>query len=405
LTTSMDVARIRKDFPFYDKYGSDLIYFDSACQTLRPIQVIDAIDEYYREYPACGGRSVHRLATRVTLRLDESRDAISDFLNSSPDEIAFTKNATESINIVANGYPFRKGDKILTTDIEHNSNHLPWLRVAKDKGVVRGFVPTIDGVFDIEAFKEIMSRDVRMVSLVHTSNVTGTTIPAKEVIEIAHDYGALVMLDGSQAAPHHVVDVRELDVDFYALSIHKMLGPSGVGALFAKEELQKELEPLILGGGGVSLSSYDGMDLLPPPEKFEAGLMNFAGIIGSGPAIRYLMNIGMNEIDQHLTSLNREMTKNIIDLPEIEIVGPHDPDLRGGILSFNVRGMKSHDVATILDEMGGVLLRSGMHCAHPFFRSRNIEGCVRASLYIYNSKEECQRFVNVLKEIIELFAR
>ncbi|NYT11365.1 MAG: aminotransferase class V-fold PLP-dependent enzyme [Methanomassiliicoccales archaeon] len=401
----MDVARIRKDFPFYDKYGSELIYFDSACQTLRPDQVIDAINEYYIEYPACGGRSVHRLATQVTLRMDESREALSDFLNASPDEIAFTKNATESINIVANGYPFKKGEKILTTDIEHNSNHLPWLRVARDKGTDRVFVPTIDGIFDIEVFKEKMSREVKMVSLVHTSNVTGTTIPAKEVIEIAHDNGALVMLDGSQAAPHHVIDVRDLDVDFYALSLHKMLGPSGVGALYAKEDIQKELEPLILGGGGVSLSSYEGMDLLPPPEKFEAGLMNYAGIIGSGPAIRYLLKIGMEEIDEHLTTLNKELSKRVIDLPEIDVVGPRDPELRGGILSFNVRGMKSHDVATIFDEMGGILLRSGMHCAHPFFHSRRIEGSVRASLYIYNSIEECQRFVNVLKEIIELFAR
>lgn len=401
----MDAEGVRRDFPFFEKFGSELVYLDSACQTLRPRQVIEAVNEYYLDYPACGGRSVHRLATKVTLKLDESREAIASLIGAAPDEVIFTKNATESINIVANGFPLGRGDVVLTTDIEHNSNHLPWLRLSRNKGVGRVFLPTEAGMFDIETFKEFMNGDVKVVSLVHCSNVTGTTIQAREVIEIAHDQGAFVMLDGSQAAPHGPVDVRDLDVDFYAMSLHKMLGPSGVGVLFAKEELQGRVEPLILGGGSVSLSSYEDMELLPPPEKFEAGLMNYAGIIGSGPAVRYLMRVGMDNVKEHIVSLNREASKGVNDIPEIGIVGPDDPDLRSGILSFNVEGMKSHDVATFLDEMGGILLRSGMHCAHPFFRSRNMQGAVRASFYIYNTREECHRLVEVLGEMVELFAR
>jgi len=401
----MDHDRIREDFPFFDHHGEDLVYMDNACQTLRPRQVIDAMNEYYYRYPACGGRSVHRLATMVTLAIDRSREQVAEFLHADPDEIAFTKNATESINVIANGFPLERGDVVLTTDIEHSSNHLPWLRLIDERGIGREFATTDEGMFDLESFAERMTTKVKLVSLVHTSNVTGTTIPARDVVEIAHDMGAKVMLDGSQATPHIPVDLHRLEVDFYAMSLHKMFGPSGVGALYIRKDIQDEVRPLILGGGGVTHSSYDQMELIAPPERFEAGLMNYSGVIGSGPAVRYLMDVGMEEVREGIISLNGIITNGLDSIPEVSLIGPHNPEKRGGIISFTVKGMRSHDVATILDEMDGILVRSGMHCAHPFFRRRGIEGATRASLHIYNTPKECQRFVECVRKMVELFSR
>ncbi|MFW5914750.1 MAG: aminotransferase class V-fold PLP-dependent enzyme [Thermoplasmatota archaeon] len=401
----MDPMKVREDFPFYQAHGNNLIYLDSACQSLRPHQVIQAMDDYYREYPACAGRSVHRLATDVTLGVDSSRERISGFLNAFGGEIVFTKNATESLNLVARGFPFEKGEVVLTTDLEHNNNHLPWMRCERERGIRREFIPTEEGMVDLESFKERMSDRVRMVSLVHTSNVTGTTVPAREIAEIAHDHGALVMLDGSQAAPHIPVDLKELDVDLYALSMHKMLGPSGMGILYGKNEVLEQLEPLLLGGGGVSLSGYEELEMLPPPDRFEAGLMNYSGILGSGAAVRYLQGLGMEEVNRHCLLLNRVVTEKMKDMPSVEIVGPEDPGLRGGILSFNVKGARSNDVAMLLDEMGGIQVRSGMHCAHPYFRSRDIPGSVRASFYVYNTREECGRFLETLEQVVRVCPR
>lgn len=402
----MDVERVRRDFPIYSSRRGDIVYFDNACQTFRPRQVIEAANDYYFDFPACGGRSVHHLATQVSIKIDEAREKIAHFIGcANPNEIAFTKNCTEGLNLVAKGLRYKKGDAVLTTDMEHNSNHVPWLQLATSIGVKRKFVKTpSDGIFDLEAFKRALSKDVKIVSLVHTNNVTGTTVPAKEVVEIAHDHGALVMLDGAQAAPHMKIDVKGLGVDFYAFSMHKMLGPSGVGVLYAEEGAGKDIEPLITGGGGVSLTEYDSATYLPAPDRFEAGLMNYSGVIGSGAAVDYLSTIGMEEIRDHDTALNSFVTKRLMEIELIRILEPVDPRKRGSIMSFNVDGLGSHDVAMILDEMDKVMIRSGMHCTHPFFTSRGIDGCARASFYIYNTIVECERFVRAVSGLVDTFS-
>jgi cysteine desulfurase/selenocysteine lyase len=402
----MDADRIRRDFPIYSSRRGDLVYFDNACQTFRPRKVIEASNDYYFDFPACGGRSVHRLATQVSMRIDEAREKIARFIGCpNPNEIVFTKNCTEAMNLVAKGTKHRKGDVVLTSDMEHNSNHVPWIQLTESMGIKRRFVTTpSSGTFDIELFKNAMTKEVKFVSLVHTNNVTGTTISAKDVVEIAHDNGALIMLDGAQAAPHMKIDMNDLDVDFYAFSMHKMLGPSGVGVLFAKEELAKDMEPLISGGGGVSVTEYDKAKYLPMPERFEAGLLNYSGVIGSAAAIDYLSAIGIDGIREHEANLNSYVTKELKEIDLIHILEPIDPRKRGSIFSFNIKGLGSHDVAMILDEVDKIMIRSGMHCTHPFFISRGIDGCARASFYIYNTKSECERFVKAVKVIVDTFS-
>jgi cysteine desulfurase/selenocysteine lyase len=402
----MDVERVRRDFPIYSSRRGDIVYFDNACQTFRPRQVIEACNEYYFDFPACGGRSIHRLATQVSIKVDETREKIARFIGCpNPNEIIFTKNCTEALNLVAKGTRHKKGDVILTTDMEHNSNHVPWIQLAKSEGIKRKFIKTPpNGVFDVEAFKEAMTKEIKFVSLVHTNNVTGTTIPAKEIVEIAHDQGSTVMLDGAQAAPHMKIDAKKLDVDFYAFSMHKMLGPSGVGVLYAKEEIAKDLEPLITGGGGVSLTEYDSAKYLPMPDRFEAGLMNYSGVIGSAAAVDYLSTLGMDDIREHEVALNTYVTSELKDIELIKILEPLDPKMRGSIFSFNVKGLGSHDVAMILDEVDKIMVRSGMHCTHPFFISRGIDGCARASFYIYNTISECERFVKAMRVLVDTFS-
>jgi len=401
----MDVTRVRKDFPLLDQEKPP-IYLDSACQSLRPRQVIDSMNEYYFDFPACGGRSVHRLATEVSIRLDKAREDVASFVGvQDPECIIFTKSATESMNTVAKGLHLKKGDVVITTDMEHNSNHVPWLLLAKERGIKRHIVPFSaleEG--DMEPLKQEMENGVKLVSVVQTNNVDGSTLHLKEVVEIAHDHGALVMADGCQTAPHNPLDLEKLDVDLYAWSMHKMLGPSGTGILYGKREMLEQVDPLITGGGCVAITSYDSADILPIPDKFEAGLQNYAGIIGSGAAVRYLNEIGIEDVQEHEHRLNTMATKELSDVPQLSMLGPSDPVRKGGIFSFNLKGMLPHDVAMILDEIGSVFIRSGMHCVHPYFTSRGLEGCARASFYLYNTEDDIRKFVETVKFVADKFA-
>jgi cysteine desulfurase/selenocysteine lyase len=401
---SLDVQKIREDFPVLSReiHGKPIIYLDNACMTLKPKQVIEAMNTYYYEHPACGGRSVHKLGTKVTVKCDSARVRIQNFLNAKkPEEVIFTRNTTEGINLVARCYEFEKGDVVLTTDREHNSNLAPWHLLKKLKGIRHEVVPSNpDNTFDLEAFEERMAKDVKMVSMVHTSNLEGYTIPAEQIIKIAHDHGVLVMLDGSQSAAHKQVDVSDLDADFFAFSIHKMCGPTGVGILYGKYDLLKELTPFIVGGDTVYEITYGSSKYLDPPNRFEGGLQNFAGIIGSGAAVDYLSNIGMENIQDHETKLNKIMTSKLENIANVHIIGPKEPEKRAGIVGFWVDDMDPHDIAMIIDEVANIMIRSGMHCVHSWFKSKGIDGSTRASAYLYNTEEEVKTFADTLEDIV-----
>lgn len=395
----MDLEKIREDFPILHKKinGKPIIYFDNACMSLKPRQVVTAMNEYFEEYPACVGRSSHKLSNTATERYTEARKKVADFINAKHNEIVFTKNTTESLNLVANSLGLKKGDVVITTDKEHNSNLVPWQLLRERRGIVHKVVMSKeDGTVDMDMLEKMMNDNVKLVSMVHTSNIDGSTIPAKEIAKIAHDHGALVMLDGAQSVPHKKTDVKKIDADFLAFSGHKMLGPS-IGVLYGKYHLLEGLEPFMVGGDTVEFTTYESHKLLKPPEKFEAGLQNYAGAIGLGAATEYLNRIGMENIERHEHELNKYIMALIGNIDGIEIIASN-----GGIISFNIKGMNFHDVALMLDETANIAVRSGQHCVHSWFNANKIMGSVRASFYLYNTTSEGEVFIDSLKKIVKL---
>ncbi|MBN1380740.1 MAG: aminotransferase class V-fold PLP-dependent enzyme [Deltaproteobacteria bacterium] len=421
--------------------GKPPIYFDNACTTLVPQQVIRAITDYYEQHPACGGgRSRHWFAEEVIAEIDGdaaaeiegSRQIIADFINAgSEKEIVFTANASHAINIVALGFPFRRGDVVLLTDREHNSNLVPWLRL-QNKGSIRvDYCGTgEDGAFDLEAFRgKLESGPVRLVSMAYTSNVTGCTLPAKAIIDLAHCCGARVLLDAAQTAPHRAMDVQDLDVDFLAFSIHKMCGPRGVGILYGKGALLRQaepgigddgedaIEPVLLGGGAVHDATYQGYRLLDPPERFEVGVQNYAGQIAAGAAVNYLQAIGMDRIDKRETELNGFLTEELLkrygDTGWFRIIGPREAAQRGGLLTFEIKRPNAVGITEELSARSSIMIRDGVFCVHSYFNKLYGEGWTRPkppsehkmvyrlSLYFYNTLEECRTFLDTLHDIFE----
>jgi cysteine desulfurase/selenocysteine lyase len=404
----MNLEKYRADFPVLNQEieGKPIIYLDNACMTLKPNCVVDAMNDYYTKFSACGGRSVHKFATRVTVGVEDARAKLQKYINaSSPNEIVFTRNTTEGINLVANSFGLKKGDLVLTTDREHNSNLAPWHLLRTKIGIKHKVVMSNeDSTFNLENFSEAIDKNVKLVSMVQTSNLDGYTIPAKEVIKIAHDNNIPVMLDSAQSAPHQEVDVQKLDADFLAFSIHKMCGPTGVGVLYGKYHLLEELSPFVVGGDTVEKTTYDESLFLKPPSRFEAGLQNYAGFIGSGAAADYLSKIGLENIRKHEESLNTYVCEEMENMPEVTIIGPRDAKLRSGITSFSVADMNPHDIAMILDEVANIMIRSGMHCVHSWFNAKQIEGSARVAFYLYNTKSEVDIFIEQLREIIKTFS-
>jgi cysteine desulfurase/selenocysteine lyase len=402
----MNIQKIRQDFPLLQEgtKGKPLIYFDNACQTLRPLSVIEAINEYYRDYPACAGRSVHKLGELVTQKCDQGRRLVANFIGAKrKEEVIFTRNTTEGINLVANSLGLEAGDIVVTTDKEHNSNLIPWQVLVKKIGIIHKIVPSKeDNTIDLEVFAEMMSSKVKLISMVLTSNLDGVTNPVSEIIRVAHKHGSKVMLDAAQATPHQKINARKLDVDFLTFSGHKMLGPSGIGVLYGKYELLERLSPFLVGGDTVEYSTYGDHKFLSPPEKFEAGLQNYAGIIGLGAAVEYLNKIGLDNISNQEKKLNEYVTREIEKLPHTTIIGSQDPALRGGIVSFYTEGVDPHQIALILDESANIMIRSGQHCAHSWFNSRKIQGSARVSFYFYNTIEEAEVFTTNLQKAIKL---
>ncbi len=403
---AIDVEAVRSDFPVLNRSWGDrppLVYLDSACMSLKPRQVVEAVREYYELHSACAGRSVHTLATEVSLRVDRSRAALARFLGASRlEELVFLRNTTEALNIVSRRLGLGRGDAVVVSDREHNSNLVPWLALRDMAGTqLRVVRSEPDGTFRTDRLHEALSPgDVKVVAMAHTNNLDGYTYPIRDIAEIAHDRGALVVVDGAQSAPHMDIDVVELDVDFFALSIHKMLGPTGVGALYGRWELLDGMAAYNVGGDTVSVVRYDGVEFTGPPSRFEAGLQDYAGIYGAEAAIGYLEALGMEEVRSHDIALNRRATEAVRDMAGIRILGPQDPDLRGSTLAFIAEGVDCHELGMVLDELGNVAVRSGMHCNHAWFNERQLPGAVRASFYVYNNDQDVDRFTEVLGQAL-----
>jgi cysteine desulfurase / selenocysteine lyase len=392
----MNVEKLREDFPVLKK---GIIYMDSACVTLKPKQVVEAMNEYYYEFPACGGRSKHSMGDRVTDEVEKARKIVANFFNAKTNEIVFTKNTTEGINLVANSLGLKKGDKVVTSDKEHNSNLIPWQKLKKI-GIIHEIVKSNDdNTFNLEEFREKV-KGAKLVSVVHTSNADGVTNPIKEIIKIAHKEGALTLIDAAQSAAHKELNVKKLDVDFLVCSGHKMLGPSGTGILYGKYKLLEELDTFIVGGDTVMNTTYDDAKFERPPAKFEAGLQNYAGIIGLGAAIKYLQKVGLKNIAKHEYELNKKITDALKG--KIEILGPIDPKERSGIISFNIPGKDPHEVGMMLDHMAHIMVRSGAHCVHSWFNAHDMHGTARIALYFYNTEEECDVVIENINKIIDL---
>ena len=385
-------------------------YLDNACVTLKPQSVIDSIQDYYINTPGCGGRSVHRYGTHVSKTISQSRKKLATFFSSpSVNEIVFTRNATHSLNQIAKGLEWNKGDVVLTTDREHNSNLVPWLQLEQEKGIDHRVVRSNqDNTFNLETFEEACAEagsNLKMVSMSHVGNLDGVEIPVKDITKIAKDYGALVSIDGAQSAPHMSVDVQDLGIDFYSFSIHKMLGPSGMGGLWGRTELLENMRSIQSGGQTVTTSTYESFEWAKPPSKFEGGLGHFAGMMATGAAIDYLTQLDMNEVHAHENSLNKIMSEGVKNIPGVTIIGPEDASKRSGICSLLLDDkLPSHDIALLLDEVAGVMVRSGQHCVHSWFNDRGYNGSLRASAYFYNTEEDARRFVDTFSEAVEAFS-
>ena len=402
---SMDVRGFRSHFPTLQ--GDDTpVYLDNACMTLRPEQVIEAVQEYYALNPSCAGRSVHRWGMSVSQTVSRCRRKLADYIGvKQAREVVFTPNATHSINQVAAGMQWKPGDIVLTSDREHNSNLVPWLQL-KDKGVELRTVPSLaDNSFDLEAFEAACAdagEHLRVVSLVHVGNLDGVEIPIAEASKIAHDHGAIIHVDGAQSAPHMPIDVEALDCDLFSFSIHKMLGPTGVGALWGKEEILSTLEPICSGGGTVSSASASEYSLRTIPDRLEGGLGHYAGICGTEAALDLLSQYNMHDFAAQEIRVNDIITNGIKDLPGVEIIGPEAANKRGGICSILLKDLDIQNVGILMDEVGGVFVRSGLHCVNQWFEPRgNMQGSLRASAYAYNTEEEAKCFVDTFSEIVE----
>jgi len=404
---------VRDDFPVLKRRinGRPIVYLDSACMALKPTQVVNAMNEYYEQYPACGGRSIHKFGEEASNAYTSSREKFASFLNASePEECIWTRNATESLNIVAASVRIPPDGKIVTTTLEHHSGSLPFVERARRDGIKIEVVEAkSDGTFDMEDWKRIIDSKTRLVSVVHSSNVTGTVAPLKEIIEIAHDHGALVMSDDAQYAPHHPLDVQKLDVDFSAISVHKMCGPTGMGVLYGKSDLLNEMDMFLVGGDTVADVRYENGQILPeylpPPEKFEAGLQNYAGAIGAGAAAEYLQGIGMHEIERHERALLEKALKELKDMDHVRILGTDDINIKTGLVTFSLDTVEAaHDVAAFLNDEFNVMIRSGAHCVHPFHYQMEIspmKGTARASFYLYNNMDDLQTFLEGMHALID----
>ena len=402
----------RKDFPLFkaidEKTANEnngLIYFDSAATSQRPYLVLDAMNKFYREENANPLRGLYELSERATLAYENSRKTVADFLNAKdPSQIIFTRNATESLNLVAYSYGLnnlKKGDQVLVSIMEHHSNIVPWQQVCAKTGAELVFLECDkDGLISDQEIDSKLTDKVKIFSITQVSNVLGVTNPVKEYAKKAHEVGAILIVDGAQSAPHHKVDVQDIDADFFALSGHKLCGPMGIGALYGKKELLEKMPPFLTGGEMIEYVTKESATWAELPHKFEAGTVSAADAVGMAAAMKYLQSVGFDFIEKQDKNLTQRLMQGMKKIPHVSFLGTDDPDKRSGIITFTIDGVHPHDIATLLSDEK-VAIRAGHHCAQPLGKFMGVVSSARASLYFYNTEEEVDLFLEKLSNIRE----
>ena len=414
---TFDAIAIRKDFPIFDRTirdGKRLVYLDSGATSQKPQSVIDAELDFYRLHNAAVHRGAHQLAEEATDIYEGAREIVAKFIGADVNEVVFTKNATESLNLVAyaignapvgNRFHLNSGDGIVVTEMEHHANLIPWQQLAARTGATLSwFEVTPDGRLDLSKIDSIITEKTKVVALTHQSNVLGTIIPLDEIVKRAHQVGAVVVLDACQSVPHMAVDVKALDIDFLAFSGHKAVGPTGGGVFWGKSELLAELPPFLTGGSMIETVTMTGATWAPAPKKFEAGVPNMAQAAGLGAALKYLTNIGLEDIHQHELALTSYLLDEFKQISDLTIIGPTSMESRGGTISFTFGDIHPHDLGQFLDSQG-IAVRTGHHCAWPLNRKMGVVATTRASLYLYNTIEDCDALVAGINDAQRYFAR
>lgn len=402
----MNTKEIRQLFPILDQKvnGKPLVYLDNAATSQKPLSVIETLDRYYREYNSNVHRGVHTLGTKATDAYEGAREKVRRFINAkSTQEIIFTRGTTAALNMVATSYGranLQEGDEIVITYMEHHSNLIPWQQAAKQTGATLKYIPLqADGTIDMKDVEATVTENTKIVAVAHVSNVLGTINPIKEIARVAHQRGAVIVVDAAQSAPHMKIDVQDLDCDFLAFSGHKMCGPTGIGVLYGKRELLEKMEPVEFGGEMIDFVDLYESTWKELPWKFEGGTPIIAGAVGLGAAIDFLEDIGLDHIAAHEQELAQYALERLSAIKGLAIYGPKH---RGGLVTFNIEGVHPHDVATVLDAEG-IAIRAGHHCAQPLMKWLNVTATARASFYLYNTKEEIDQFVDALQKAKEYF--
>lgn len=405
----MNVAEVRKLFPILDQEvnGNPLVYLDSAATSQKPLQVIETLEEYYKGYNSNVHRGVHTLGTKATDKYEDARDKVRKFINAaSREEIIFTRGTTTALNTVAASYGrdnLQEGDEIVITYMEHHSNIIPWQQVARQTGAILKYIPLQpDGTISLDDARATITSNTKIVSIMQVSNVLGVINPIKEIAAIAHENGAIMVVDGAQSTPHMKVDVRDLDCDFFAFSAHKMCGPTGIGVLYGKKELLENMEPVEFGGEMIDFVGLQESTWKELPWKFEAGTPIIAGAIGLGAAIDFLNEVGMENILEHEHKLAAYALEKMSTIEGLTIYGPQKTEHRAGVVTFNLEDVHPHDVATVIDAEG-IAVRAGHHCAQPLMKWLNVSATARASFYLYNTEQDVDKLVEGLVRTKEYF--
>ena len=414
---TLDAHAIAQDFPILSRKirdGKRLVYLDSGATSQKPNVVIDAESDFYRLHNAAAHRGAHQLAEEATDAYEGAREIVAQFLNASVDEIVFTKNATESLNLITyamgnaapgNRFHLKAGDSIVVTEMEHHANLIPWQQLAARTGAtLKWFTVTDDGRLDLSQLNSMIDEKTKVVALTHQSNVLGTINPLEEITKRAHEVGAVVVLDACQSVPHMKTDVKALDIDFLAFSGHKAVGPTGIGVFWGRAELLADLPPFLTGGSMIENVTMESATWAPAPKKFEAGVPNMAQAVGLGAALTYLTKIGMDNIHQHEIVLTKYLLEGLSAITDLRIIGPKTTELRGGVVSFTLGDIHPHDLGQYLDSQG-IAVRTGHHCAWPLTRKLGVPATTRASVYLYNTTDDLDALITGVQGAQKYFGR